>query len=57
MCTCVLLALVVAVDQASPDLKASIAARAFPLRYPEDDEVKTSWGSLGSELFQTIPRG
>ena len=41
---CVLLALAVAVDQASPDLmKASFAARAFSCALPpEDDEVKTS---------------
>ena len=30
----------------SLDLKASIAARAFPLRYSEDDEGKISWESL-----------
>ena len=35
----------------SPDLKASIASRPFPLRYSEDDKVKISCESLWSELF------
>ena len=32
----------------SPDLKASIADRAFPPRYSEDDAVEISWESLRS---------
>lgn len=40
-----------------PDLKASIAARAFPLRYSEDDEVRISWESLWSELFPSNSAG
>ena len=30
----------------SPDLKASISARAFPLHFSEDDEMGMSWESL-----------
>ena len=41
----------------SHDFVASIAARAFPLRYSDDDEVKISWESLWSDLFQSNSAG
>ena len=41
----------------SLDLKASIAARAFPQRYSEDVEGKISWESFWSELFPSNSAG
>jgi len=40
-----------------PELKAAVAAKAFGLRYSEDQEVKSGWEALWSEVCPTISGG